>query len=50
MEPTGLPRFWRVPDSLMTTCYVGILMFDETILAVICDVVTFFASTNASGN
>ena len=48
-EPIGLPRFRRILDSF-ANCLSRTLIRAGAFVAGICDFVTFFASTNASGN
>ena len=48
-EPIGLPRFRPILDSF-SNCPSGTLIRAGAFAAEICDFVTFFASTNASGN
>ena len=48
-DPMGLPRFERVLDSY-AFCHSVISTRVGTFAAGICDFVTFFVSTNASGN
>ena len=48
-DPMGLPRFESVLDSY-AFCPSVISTYAGTFAAGICDFVTFFVSTNASGN